>query len=241
VGAPHDSAVEIAFARSLGYVVQDRVAHDPNTHRFWVDEIECVGMNRGLRLCGLVDDRFYHETSSQRGHYVHQATLMVDRREPFDIDERLLGYCTAYGRYVETERPDYADDGERLTGSAELRLAGIIDRRVVRLKRRKTKRLVDFKTRTTAAGKTFTPAPWQRWQLAGYRLCEPDYRGCDIVYLCEDGNYKVVSVDADWKADRDLMLHMSALLRGRLANGDRSIFGDDNRVYENAGVYQDTT
>lgn len=209
--------------------------HDPRDHRFWIGEQELCGATRVLRLCGLVDDSFYTDESSVRGRHVHAATVMIDWGQEIDIDPRLVGYCAAYRKFLDVERPTYADNGERLTANPDLLLAGIIDRRVTRMRRIAQKRVLEFKT-----CETFRPTPWHRWQLALYMLCEPDYVGTDAVYLLPDGNYRLESFDKTWRQDRDVALHAAALIKARFTNGDRSIFydaGDTGRVYTNGGEY----
>src|SRR2546421_1794694 len=162
---------------------------DPLSHRYWLRDVEHIGANRGLKVCGLVDDTFFTVEMSERGKHVHAATLLLDGNDLHAIDSRLTGYIDAYQRFLDEQRPVYADQGERHTCWPRGRMAGTIDRRVTSLARRSCRLVLELKT-VTVASKASRP-PWHRIQTATYLLCEPDYTGRLHLYLCEDGTYDI--------------------------------------------------
>jgi hypothetical protein len=206
--------------------------HDPVEHRYWLGERELVGASRLLRLCGLVDDSFYLSEHSERGRIVHEATVLIDCQQFGDCDPRLRGYLTAYQKFLDEQRPTYADNGEHMTCSAFHGFAGTIDRLVTRMQRRKRKLLIDFLTQS--ARSTAKKAPWWKaLQLAVYLLCEPEYTERAVVILREDGDYWIddsMNNVTDWRADRDTVIRAAGLIQERLKHGDRNIFTDTGRI-----------
>jgi hypothetical protein len=60
---------------------------DPETHTYYVDGIEQIGVTKILKLAGLIDDRWYTEYGRWRGSAVHKACHYFDEG---DIDRRTL-------------------------------------------------------------------------------------------------------------------------------------------------------
>jgi hypothetical protein len=164
-----------------------------------------LGMTTALKDAGYIDGAHHAPVHAERGHFVHDATLLIDDDDlDFDaVPPQFVGYCTSYQRFVDIARPTWLLR-EQIVYNAALGVAGTLDRcgflcdpNVASARPIPTFGIVDFK-----AG---AREKWHRVQTAGYARCLPPNAPLPIqrwcLYLHADGRQATLVPHTDRRDD----------------------------------------
>jgi len=153
---------------------------EESTHTYTLDGQEIPSVTQVLKAEGFINTDFIDPWYAERGTAVHKATELFDlgTLDESSLDPRIVGYLEAWKKYRRdtgyTPDPDMI---ERRMYHPTLKYAGTIDRPGLDIK-------------------SGSPEPWHVIQAAGYEdlmLANTDdvSRGWSMIYLKEDGTYKV--------------------------------------------------
>lgn len=75
---------------------------DPTSHQYFLDGRKILNVTKILRLCGVIDDRFYNEEARIRGTIVHKCChyLAENDLDWNTVDPALIGYIKAYLKFL---------------------------------------------------------------------------------------------------------------------------------------------
>lgn len=107
-----------------------KITFDEAAHRYTVDGVEVPSVTEVCRFLSvdLKSDRPWSaEAAARRGTAVHAACALIDYGEEPEETPEIAGYLKAYRRFLKDYRPEW-EGIEYVTGSAELGLAGTVDR-----------------------------------------------------------------------------------------------------------------
>lgn len=160
-------------------------AFDEATHTYTLDGETLPSVTQILRAEGFINHAFTDPWYAERGKAVHKATELYDlgTLDESTIDPCINGYIDAWKKYLNDTR--YSPELsliEKPFYHPVRKYAGTIDRKGKDIK-------------------SGAPEAWHVLQASAYEdllLVNTDYvsRGWEMIYLQEDGNYKVKTFSA---------------------------------------------